>query len=62
MSVSSDSGIEDGVLSREMHATQQAKKALLMVAGAAAKHYGKELEFAMVCICRHANDLFAMNQ
>jgi len=63
MSVPSNSGIEDGVLSREMHATQQAKKALLMVAGAAAKHYGKELEskqMVMMYIADMLIELFTM--
>ena len=63
MSVSSESEIENGVLSREMHATQQAKKALLMVAGAAAKHYGKELEskqMVMMYIADMLIDLFTM--
>ncbi len=63
MSVPSDGGIEDGVLSREMHATQQAKKALLMIAGAAAKHYGKELEskqMVMMYIADMLIDLFTM--
>ncbi|MEC8834757.1 MAG: hypothetical protein VXX18_00340 [Bacteroidota bacterium] len=46
-----------------MHATQQAKKALLMVAGAAAKHYGKELEskqMVMMYLADMLIDLFAM--
>ena len=63
MSVSSESEIENGVLSREMHATQQAKKALLMVAGAAAKHYGKELEskqMVMMYIADMLIDIFTM--
>lgn len=63
MSVPSAGGIEDGVLSREMHATQQAKKALLMIAGAAAKHYGKELEskqMVMMYIADMLIDLFTM--
>ena len=63
MSLPTDIGIEDGVLSREMHATKQAKKVLLMVAGAATKAYGKELEskqMVMMYIADMLIDLFTM--